>query len=56
MDDALVPQPDVDANNFVIDVENGVVRLRGRWSSADERRRAIEAASRVHGVRQVIEQ
>ncbi len=53
---ALVLAPDVDADNFVVDVEAGVVRLRGRVRSAEERRQAVEAASCVHGVRQVIEQ
>jgi osmotically-inducible protein OsmY len=54
--EALVLEPDVDADNYAIDVENGEVRLVGKIRSAEERRRAIVAASRVHGVRRVVDQ
>ncbi len=52
---ALVLAPDVDADNFRVDVENGVVSLSGRARSSEERRRAIEAARYVRGVRRVID-
>jgi osmotically-inducible protein OsmY len=53
--DALVLDPNVDADNFVVEVENGEVRLSGRARSPDERRRALEAAGLVRGVRRVID-
>jgi osmotically-inducible protein OsmY len=52
---ALVLDPDVEADNFRVDAENGVVSLSGRARSSEERRRAIEAASRVRGVRRVVD-
>ncbi|HLH26246.1 MAG TPA: BON domain-containing protein [Chloroflexota bacterium] len=53
--DALVLEG-VDADAYVVDVEDGEVRLVGRVRSAAERQRAIAAASRVHGVRRVVDQ
>ena len=53
---ALVLEPELDAENYVVDVEDGEVRLVGKIRSPEERQRVITAASRVHGVRRVIDQ
>lgn len=53
--DALYLDPDVDSANFDIEVESGVAKLAGRARSLDERRRAVEVAGRVHGVRRVVD-
>ena len=53
---ALALEPDVDADRYAVDVEHGEVRLVGRIHSPEERQRAIAAASRVHGVRRVVDQ
>jgi osmotically-inducible protein OsmY len=53
---ALLLEPDVDADRYAVDVEDGEVRLVGKIHSPAERQRAITAASRVHGVRRVVDQ
>lgn len=52
---ALMLDPDVDAKRFSIEVEHGVVRLFGPGCSEEERRRAVDAARRVQGVRRVVD-
>lgn len=52
--DALRLALDVDADHFVVTVENGVVSLTGRTRSPEELHRAADAAQRVHGVRRVV--
>jgi osmotically-inducible protein OsmY len=52
---ALVLAPDVRANDFAVEVENGVVYLTGRSSSPEERRLAVDAARCVHGVERVVD-
>ena len=52
---ALQLAPDVQADRFTIDVQDGVVRLTGQPRSPEERQRAVDAASCVHGVRQVVD-
>jgi osmotically-inducible protein OsmY len=54
--EALVLDPDVDANDVVIRVEGGIAYLAGHLASSEERRRAIRAATIVHGVRRVVDQ
>ena len=53
---ALALEPDVDADRYAVDVEHGEVGLVGQIHSPEERQRAIAAASRVHGVRRVVDQ
>jgi osmotically-inducible protein OsmY len=52
---ALSLDPDVEADRFVVTVEDGVVQLAGHPRSDRERRRAVEVAGLVHAVRRVVE-
>lgn len=53
--EALVLDPDVDANDIVITVENGIAYLAGHLASSEQRRQAVRSAELVHGVRRVVE-
>ena len=53
---ALALDPQLDPDRFEIRVDDGVVHLAGSRVSPEERRRAVEVAGLVHGVRRVAEQ
>lgn len=53
--EALVLDPDVDANDVVVTVESGVAYLAGHLASREQRRQAVKAAGLVHGVRRVVD-
>ncbi len=52
---SLVAEPKVAARNINVDVDHGVVTLKGVVSSGEERAAAVNTARAVHGVRKVID-
>lgn len=52
---SLVAEPKVAARNINVDVDNGIVKLKGVVSSREERAAAVATARGVQGVRKVID-
>ena len=52
---ALSLDPDVEAERYQVAVEDGVAHVSGRPRSPEERRRTLEVAGLVHGVRRVVD-
>jgi gas vesicle protein len=62
MDDATIAQrvrsevlgrPDLRADDLIVDVENGVTRLRGQMEDADRIEKIVDLTKKIPGVREV---
>lgn len=52
---ALELAGELESDHFAVRVEDGVVHLTAPGASSDQRRRAVEIAGLVHGVRRVLD-
>lgn len=52
---SLVAEPKVAARNINVDVDHGIVKLKGVVASQEERAAAVAVARAVQGVRKVID-